>query len=153
TWILAAMGLDRGWASLIDLWALRRSLRPAAIARAASAGVGVLALAGYIFTSMDWSQAPLRWQAFASSPGRGAAGPTPGIPRWGPLGIPAGQRATLREVTTRLRKYAPPGQGLYVFSNEAVYYFLTDTVNPTRYAIAGFIWDPQRVAEVLGSLQ
>jgi hypothetical protein len=52
-----------------------------------------------------------------------------------------------------LEENTEPGDYVYFFPNEAVYYFLFDRNNPTRYAISYFAVTSEQRRELIGDLE
>lgn len=76
----------------------------------------------------------------------------PDLPR---VGIFVNERTAhhLREIGRFLDENTKPRDYVYFFPNEAVYYFLFDRTNPTRYPIAYFATPFERQREVIRDLE
>ncbi len=55
-------------------------------------------------------------------------------------------------VVERLKELVPPGEYLYVFTDHALYYFLAERENPTRYPMSALLWDEPTNVEVVRDL-
>jgi len=76
----------------------------------------------------------------------------PEIPRVGVF-VDEWTATSLREIKPFLDAHTRPRQEVYFFPNEAVYYFLFDRTNPTRYPVAYFAATYDRQREVIRDLE
>ncbi len=143
-WVLAVLWLDR-W--LADIRTKRRRATPWTAFLPPVGGLILLMpllMRPFSLRSIaEHARHPL-WQMKSSSGGEGL--------RLGDAELADGQRQTLGRVTRAIQKVVLPGEPFYIFSDDSIFYFLTNTWNPTSYANVSFIVGDEMVREALAAL-
>lgn len=78
--------------------------------------------------------------------------PVPGVPR-ADVTFDALTARDITRIHAFLEEHTRPGDPVYFFPNEALYYFLFDRSNPTRYAIAYFAVTAEQRRELVADLE
>jgi hypothetical protein len=144
-WVLRLLLLDRLWSFIFDAGVKRRAVKIAA------AGA-FLIIFSTTYAGTQWNLIKKRVLQFGHLP-RPSTATIPGLEAFGPLRISEDEIETYREVSARLRRWAAPGQALFIFSNDALYYFLTGTLNPTPFSLECYILQPLAVSQTMEGLQ
>ena len=75
------------------------------------------------------------------------------LPRGGGASLPQSFATQVEKVTRELQLRVPPGEPFWVFPNEALFYFLADRPQPTRYPLALFAVTREQRLELVADLE
>lgn len=151
-WILIVLLMDRGVTFFINNAKANFLMTPVGVLEIGGSCILILFMAGYVLNTSRISSVLSRFRSPVAFPASNAKTKASVLPRLGPIDIPKMQLASVLGIVDRIHKYVQPGEYVYCFSNEPIYYFLADVINPTRYSLSEFIIGENLINEVRGEL-
>jgi len=141
-WVLMVLMIEEAWGELKNSGLLYR----------AGALLLLLFFIAYAGSFSNLAMSASAFRQFAYHPKM----PEPDEPRLARLGkLPTTSQdgEKISEVSGRIQRYAHPGDTVYIFGEDSLFYFLCDVVNPTRYANLSYVVGHRMSQEVVDDLR
>lgn len=151
-WVMMLLVLDASLSKLIEMWPSIKTMRPAAIVACLGCVAAVFFTGRMLLLFATPNTAAVKFRLNAAALPRLFDNPNR-ADRLDTTGLPAQDREEISEVSTRIARYAKPGESVFLFDNYGSFYFFTGTLNATPYSLECYIVEESMVARAIESIE